>query len=231
LLGRGTNGTVTRLTLLSLLAGVAFVTLIGATLFGCAGRTDLPLFWSYLGIWAAAALVGPFVLDQGLIRERLRPGRGGKDSLIGVVAAPLWLGSYVVAGLDVGRYHWSDAVPFSAQVLGILVMAAGVVVVTRAAAVNPFASTVIRIQRERGHHVITSGPYRFVRHPMYACCIPIFLGGALALGSWWAALPRLAIILLILRRTAVEDRTLLEQLAGYTDYAGKVRYRIIPGVW
>jgi protein-S-isoprenylcysteine O-methyltransferase Ste14 len=222
---------MTRLTLVTLLAGFAFLTLIGATLFSCAGRFDLPMFWIYLGVWSASALVGPFVVDPGLIRERLRPGPGGKDSLIGFLAAPLWLGSYVVAGLDVGRYHWSDTIPLAIQVFGILLMAAGVAVVTWSAAVNPFASTLIRIQRERGHRVITTGPYSCVRHPMYACCLPIFIGGALALGSWFAALPRLLIVALILRRTAVEDRTLSEQLEGYAEYTGKVRYRVLPGLW
>src|SRR5262249_6691233 len=153
---------VTKLTALSLAGGVAFVALIGATLFGCAGRRDLPAFWAHLGVWAAAALVGPWVVDPGLLRERLRPGPGGQDYRIVVAALPLWWGSYVVAGLDVGRLHWGDTVPPAAQVLGLVAMAAGMAVVTWAAAVNPFASTVIRIQRERGHRVISSGPYRYV---------------------------------------------------------------------
>ena len=189
------------------------------------------MFWAYLGVWAASALLGPFVVDPGLIRERLRPGPGGKDYQIAVTAAPLWLSSYALAGLDVGRYHWSDTVPRATQAVGLLVMVAGLAVVTWAAAVNPFASTVIRIQSERGHRVISAGPYRYVRHPMYACCLPLFVGGGLALGSWLAVLPRVALLALILRRTSVEDRTLREQLEGYAAYALHVRYRVFPGVW
>jgi protein-S-isoprenylcysteine O-methyltransferase Ste14 len=100
-----------------------------------------------------------------------------------------------------------------------------------AMAVNRFFSSVIRIQTDRGHHLITTGPYRYVRHPAYAVCIFLFVGGGLALGSWLAALLGLAMTAMIVRRTALEDRTLREQLEGYAAYAEKVRYRLLSGVW
>jgi protein-S-isoprenylcysteine O-methyltransferase Ste14 len=218
-------------TLLAILVTPVFLAVTGALMFVSAGRWDLPLFWAHLGVWAAAAVVGLLIIDPTLTQERLQPGPGGKDWLTGIVVIPLWLGLYIVAGLDVGRFHWSDTVPLAVQVAGLVAMAAGVAVVNWAAAVNRFASTVVRIQTERGHHVITTGPYRWVRHPMYTACFLMFPGGTLALGSWLALLFALGIVGLILRRTAFEDRVLHEQLEGYAAYAQKVRYRLIPGVW
>jgi protein-S-isoprenylcysteine O-methyltransferase Ste14 len=216
---------------LGILGGVAFLALIGAVLFGCAGRWDLPMFWAYLGVWMAEILVGVLVADPTLAKERLRPGPGGKDYLTLVVVTPLWLGQHAVAGLDVGRFHWSDRVPLALQVIGLLVVAAALAVTVWAMAVNRFFSSVIRIQTDRGHHLVTSGPYGYVRHPAYACWPFLSIGGGLALDSWLAALVGLLLILPIIRRTAQEDRTLRDQLEGYTAYAQQVRYRLFPGLW
>src|SRR5262245_10012236 len=216
---------------LGTLNGVAFLALLGALLFGGAGRWDLPLFWAYLGVWAAAVLAGAFVADPTLARERLRPGPGGRDYLTVVVLTPLWLGQHVVAGLDVGRSHWSDTVPLAVQVLALVAVAAALAVTVWAVAVNRFFSSVIRIQADRGHRLVTGGPYRYVRHPAYAAAPFLLVGGGLALGSWLAALVGLLLVLPILRRTAREDRTLREQLEGYAGYAQRVRYRLLPGVW
>jgi protein-S-isoprenylcysteine O-methyltransferase Ste14 len=144
---------------------------------------------------------------------------------------PLWMGRYIVAGLDVGRFHWSDDVPLPVQAVALAVMAAALAFAVWAVAVNRFFSSVVRIQTDRGHHLITSGPYRFVRHPGYAAFTFIFAGGGLALGSWLAALIGLATFLPLLWRTVQEDRFLGEQLEGYAAYAQKVRYRLFPGVW
>ena len=216
---------------LGILASVLFLALTGALVFGCAGRWDLPMVWAYLGIWAVVGLVTPLVMDPSLIKERLWPGPGGRDDALTIAFVPLWLGQYIVAGLDVGRFHWSDTVPPALQVVGLLATAAGLAVTIWASAVNPFFSSVIRIQTDRGHHVITSGPYRFVRHPAYAGAPLLFVGSGLALGSWLAALIGLVMVLLLLRRTGQEDRILREQLEGYAAYAERVRYRLFPGVW
>ena len=192
---------------------------------------DLPFFWAYLGVWAAALVVAVFVVDPGLIEERMRPGPGGEDFASVRALTLLMPVQLVIAGLDVGRYHWSDRVPPTVQVAGLVAMAAGMAVLIWAEAVNRFFSSVIRIQTERGHHVITSGPYRYLRHPGYAASPLVFVGGGLVLGSWLAGLFGFLMVALILRRTAREDRILLEQLEGYADYARKVRYRILPGVW
>ena len=220
-----------KLRVLGIVGGVVFLALVGAVLFGCAGRWDLPLFWAYLGVWAAALVAGGIVSDPTLTRERLLPGPGGQDFLSAAVLIPLWLGQQVVAGLDVGRFHWSDSVPPAVQVTGLVAMAAALAVVVWAMAVNRFFSSVIRIQTDRGHRLVTSGPYRYVRHPAYAAFPFLMVGSGLALGSWLAALVGVLLVLPILRRTAMEDRALREQLEGYADYAQQVRYRVLPGVW
>lgn len=220
-----------KMVVFGVLSGVIFVALIGALLFGCAGRWDVPMFWAYLVVWTAACLVGPLMVDPTLIKERLRPGPGGKDYALAIVFAPLWLGQHVVAGVDMGRFHWSDTVPLAVQVVGLLAVVVALAVVMWAVAVNRFFSSVIRIQTDRGHHLVTSGPYRYVRHPAYAASPFLLVGAGLALGSWLAALIGLLMVVPILRRTAQEDRILREQLEGYAAYAQKVRYRLYPGMW
>jgi protein-S-isoprenylcysteine O-methyltransferase Ste14 len=213
------------------LSGLAFMGVLGGILFVSAGSWGGPVWWVYLALWTATAVVAPFVVDPGLFRERVRPGPGGKDYFTAILLGPLWLGQYVVAGLDVGRFHWSDTVPLALQIAGLVVVAAGLAVVVWATAINRFFSSVIRIQRDRGHHVITTGPYRFVRHPGYAAALLLFVGGGLALGSWLAVLAGALMCVPILRRTLQEDRTLRQELEGYAQYAEKVRYRLIPGLW
>lgn len=167
-----------------------------------------------------------------LVKERLRPGAGGKE---GVLALLTLFGSgtahYLVAALDLGRFHWSDTVPFRAQIAGLIGFVASIGVVFWATAVNPFFSPLVRIQRERGHRVISTGPYRYVRHPGYLAGVVMLPCSGLALGSWWSMLPAMVFALALIRRTNLEDRVLREELEGYTAYAERVRYRLIPGIW
>jgi protein-S-isoprenylcysteine O-methyltransferase Ste14 len=222
---------MTKTTLLSVLGGVTFVAFLGACLFVPAGRWDLPWFWAYVGVWAAAMVAGSFLIDPTLVQERLRPGPGGKDYGTVIVLSALMLGQSVIAGLDVGRFHWSDGVPPAVQVAGLLAVAAALAVVVWSMAINRFFSPVIRIQTDRGHRLVTSGPYRYVRHPAYAAFPFLMVGSGLALGSWLAALVGLLLVLPVLRHAALEDRVLREQLEGYAAYARQVRYRMFPGVW
>lgn len=219
------------LMLLNLVGGVVGVAAMGGLLFGCAGRWDLPFFWGYLAVWAVASLVGAIVSDPTLARERLRPGPGARFYWSDWLIPPLWLFQYILAGLDVGRFHWSDSVPVTVQAIALIIMTAALAGAIWAVAVNRFFSTAVRIQTDRGHHVITGGPYHFVRHPGYAAFSVVGVSGGLALGSWLAALVGLVEFVPILRRTVGEDRILREQLEGYAAYAQKVRYRLLPGVW
>jgi len=170
-------------------------------------------------------------LDKGLIKERLRPGGQARDAAPVGIAKVLAVVHYVVAALDVGRFHWSGDIPPALQATALVLFALGGGVTVWTKAVNRFFSTVVRIQEERGHHVITAGPYRFVRHPGYVVGLVMLLASGVALGSWWSIIPMAVLALLLIRRTALEDRFLHEHLEGYREYACRVRYRLIPRIW
>jgi protein-S-isoprenylcysteine O-methyltransferase Ste14 len=215
------------------LFGLTFPVLIAGILFSAAGRWDVPMFWFYVGLWLTLGVIMTCTADLDLARERWRPGGESKDSLVALRLLGMLCmgGQWVVAGLDVGRYHWSDTVPIGVQALGLAGFTAGLAVVRWSQSVNRFFSSAIRIQRDRGQHVVTSGPYRYVRHPGYAAFILGWICSALILGSWGSLLPSLAFSALLVRRTAVEDRFLQAELEGYAQYARKVRYRLVPGLW
>lgn len=136
----------------------------------------------------------------------------------------------IAGGFDVVRFQWSK-VPFWTVYPGIVLFAASAVLITWTLAKNPHAETSVRIQNDRGHSVIRSGPYRFVRHPMYVGLILLYLSMFLILGSVATLGVALAITLLVLWRTALEDRTLRLELPGYEDYSLITRYRLMPGIW
>ena len=142
------------------------------------------------------------------------------------LTAVIWL---VVIGLD-ARFQFSQ-VPVAIQVLGYVLLLLGVGFSMWVMQENSFAAPVVKVQTERGHQVISSGPYAFVRHPMYGGAIVFFAGMTLLLGSWWglAMVPLLAALFAV--RTAIEERTLVAGLPGYADYTARVRYRLLPGIW
>jgi protein-S-isoprenylcysteine O-methyltransferase Ste14 len=210
---------------------ILFVGLLAGVLFGCAGRLDLPFFWVWIAVPAIAATFMLRHMDADLMKERLRPGPGGRDCCLRIVAAPFWLAHLVIAALDVGRFHWSDGVPLALQITGMIIFTAGYALAAWAVRVNHFYSSVVRIQSDRGHVVVTTGPYRWIRHPGYAALLVGTPCGGLALGSWWSLAPLVPLLILILRRTIIEDRFLRENLAGYPEYAGRVRYQLLPGLW
>jgi protein-S-isoprenylcysteine O-methyltransferase Ste14 len=136
-----------------------------------------------------------------------------------------------IAGLD-HRFHWSDNVPVTGIVLGLLIVAIGMGVIIWAELVNSFFSGAVRIQTDRGQRVIKTGPYSVVRHPAYAGGTLALIAGGLALNSLVSMIPALVIALpAILYRTRIEDQMLRDELMGYADYAAQVRFRLIPGVW
>ena len=210
---------------------LAFETMLAATLFLAAGRWDLPWFWAVIAVHSALLTVGMSSIDPALQRERLKPGPGGKDRYLRLIALPFILAHLIVAGLDVGRLHWSRPVPTGIQALALIGYAAGMALSVCAMLSNRFFSPVVRIQHERGHTLVTSGPYRFVRHPGYVGAILASACGGVALGSWWSLVPLAPFAALFLRRTAVEDRMLRADLDGYVGYAERVRYRLVPGLW
>jgi protein-S-isoprenylcysteine O-methyltransferase Ste14 len=142
----------------------------------------------------------------------------------------LWLGWIVLIGLDAGRYHWSS-VPLYAQVLGFGLICLGSYIVWLTLRENSFAAPVVKIQREREHKVVSTGPYAYVRHPMYAGALLYSIGAPLLLGSWWGLLVAAGFTGLIAARAVLEERTLKAELAGYANYAERVRYRLVTRLW
>ena len=136
----------------------------------------------------------------------------------------------IVAGLD-HRFGWSPAFPLWLILLGFFLIAFGYAFAVWALVENRFFSSVVRIQTDRGHVVCDSGPYRIVRHPGYAGNILPLLGIVLALSSLWTLIPAAVALVIAVIRTALEDRTLQEELPGYKEYARRVRYRLFPGIY
>jgi protein-S-isoprenylcysteine O-methyltransferase Ste14 len=202
-----------------------------ALLFGCAGRWDLPFIWAYIIVLVGATVVSIPLLDPGLIRERTFPPPGGLDRSLRFVVLPFFLVHLVIAALDVGRFQWSGSVTPAVQVACLAGLAASRALSIWAAHVNRFFSPVVRIQSDRGHHLVSDGPYRWIRHPGYTAAAASMLCSGPAIGSWWAVLTLVPVLILILRRTIIEDRYLPERLEGYAEYAQRVRYRLVPGVW
>ena len=217
-------------TLIVVAAG-AFTAVLAVILFVVAGRADLPLLWVLIGIFGAIMVVSAATIDTGLLKERIRPGPGGVDGQVVIILKLLVWATLLFAAADVGRINLSDTVPLPLQVAGLVGFGGGFGLALWAMTVNPFFSTVIRLQEDRGHRLVTAGPYRRVRHPGYTGILIGVLSLPLALGSWLSGPPMVVFALLILRRTAREDRFLREKLDGYDAYARSVRHRLVPRVW
>ncbi|MCY2964447.1 MAG: isoprenylcysteine carboxylmethyltransferase family protein [Planctomycetota bacterium] len=203
---------------------------VGGIIFASAGRWYLPFVWVIIGVLASFYLALAAFADPGMMRERLAPGPGSQDRLTRFLGGGMLVGHWVLVGLDVGRLQWS-LVPWEVQVAGLVGYVASLCVLFWAMHANPFYSSVVRVQTERGHHAVVAGPYRYVRHPGYAATLFAMLSGGVALGSWLAMLPILVFVGLFIRRTLLEDRLLQQELEGYAEYAQKVRYRLVVGLF
>jgi protein-S-isoprenylcysteine O-methyltransferase Ste14 len=213
----------------ALLTWFLFPAIVGAFVFGGAGRFDLPAVWAVLGTLAAFAVASGLLIDRDLLRERAAPGPGNADRLTRPLAGLLLPAHWLLAGLD-ARFGWSP-IPVWARAAGAVLYAVGCAAVLWAMTANRFYSSVVRIQDDRAHHAVRAGPYRIVRHPGYAATIACALSAGLALGSFIAMVPALLFAALFVRRTIVEDRLLRRDLEGYAEYARGVRYRLLPGVF
>jgi protein-S-isoprenylcysteine O-methyltransferase Ste14 len=163
-------------------------------------------------------------------RSRFQPGTEKWDLILLALLFSAIVVEIPIATLDAGRIGWS-AVPLWVVLVGYVLLVSGIVVATWAQAVNPFFEPGVRIQKERAQRVITSGPYRFVRHPGYTAAIAMLIAIPLALASWWAFLPAALAIALLVVRTELEDGLLQAELSGYADYARRTRYRLVPAIW
>jgi protein-S-isoprenylcysteine O-methyltransferase Ste14 len=163
-------------------------------------------------------------------RSRFQPGTKKWDLILVPVILSAFVVEIPIATLDAVRMGWST-VPLWVVLVGYVLLISGIAVTTWAQAVNPFFEPGVRIQKERAQRVITSGPYRFVRHPGYTAAIAMFIAIPLALASWWALWPAAVAIALLVVRTELEDGLLQAELSGYADYARRTRYRLMPAVW
>jgi protein-S-isoprenylcysteine O-methyltransferase Ste14 len=225
-----TKGIVTRVASVLIALGVQC-----ALLFGAAGRIDWLWAWIFIGInIATMAVIGIILLPSHpeTIAERGRPKEfkawdkavGGLWGVMHYLILPL------AAGLDY-RFGWTRGLGPAVNIAGGVVFAAGMALFGWAMITNSFFSTTARIQTDRGQTVCRSGPYRYVRHPGYVGAILQSPGNAILLGSLWALIPAAAAAIFMIARTALEDRMLQNELAGYRDFVRDVPYRLIPYIW
>lgn len=211
------------------------VLMLPLLLFLSAGTLAWPMAWALCALtagWVAATAAVVIPRHPELLAERVGPKRGGKrwDTVILSCMGLVSLVGYVVAGLEV-RSQGTTGISLPLQIGALVVVAFGYALLVWATGTNAFFALTVRIQTERGHTVATQGPYRFVRHPGYVGGVLLNLATPVMLGSWWALIPFWLVVSLTVLRTALEDRSLKAELAGYVDYASTVRYRLLPGVW
>jgi protein-S-isoprenylcysteine O-methyltransferase Ste14 len=211
--------------------------LMGAIIFGAAGTLNYLGGWLYLGVMLAISVVfGAHMLraDPGLLRERLKaPVQKDQplaDKLLLIPLLLLVFGSLGFMAADAARWHWS-VMPRAVQWAGCGLVVAAYLFMYWTLRTNSFAAAVVRIQTDRGHTVITTGPYALVRHPMYFGALFYFAGTSLLLGSWWGLVTVPIFALLLGIRIGIEERALRSGLAGYDEYARRVRWRLIPFIW
>ena len=212
--------------------GLLFMAL---ALFWPAGEITWWPGWALIVLTAAWIVATAIVIIRNspdLLAERLGPRKGAKrwDTTLMSIHGILQLGVLVLSGLD-HRYGWSAGISTGAQIAALIVCSLGYALVVWATASNAFFSQIVRIQTERGHTVVTGGPYQLVRHPAYAGGILTQVATPVLLGSWWALLLGIFDALLFILRTFLEDRTLKADLPGYLEYTRDVRCRLMPGVW
>jgi protein-S-isoprenylcysteine O-methyltransferase Ste14 len=204
---------------------------LAVILFGSAGRFDLPWFWALIGCHTIVMGVGLLAMGEELRRIRARRRGGGVDRIFRSLILLFVLAHLMVAGLDVGRFGGSPALPVGVHAAGLVAYLVGLAMSMWAVSVNRFFEPTVRLQADRGQYPVTAGPYRLVRHPGYAGMLLAVFAECAVFGSLWAAAPALAFAATLAARTAMEDRMLRERLGGYAAYAGAVRYRLVPCVW
>jgi protein-S-isoprenylcysteine O-methyltransferase Ste14 len=213
------------------------VAVIATILFLTSGRLDWIMAWVYISMFAIVLLIlviyqelsNPEMLTE---RSELKPREGVQtwDVILSAFIRLSLLASYIIAGLDI-RFGWKPEFTLAVQITALVLGLLGVSLATWAMAANRFAIVYVRIQKERGHTVVTTGPYRFVRHPFYVGTIIFSLAVPVTLGSPWALITGGLTSLLFVVKTMAEDRMLYKNLKGYREYTERVRYRLLPGLW
>jgi protein-S-isoprenylcysteine O-methyltransferase Ste14 len=221
---------------MAIIAPFRWLIVQAVVLFVAAGHLDMPRAWIYLClnfVFSTAGVIIIWKLMPELLNRRggINPGTKPWDKVILLTYFPIILFIMpLIAGLDVGRYKWSNlSVHFT--ILGIALYAFAFLIAQWAMVENRFFEGTMRIQEDREHIVITTGPYRIVRHPGYVGMILASLSPPLIIGSLYALIPAGLGIILIIMRTFLEDKTLRNELNGYSKYTEEVRYRLVPGIW
>jgi protein-S-isoprenylcysteine O-methyltransferase Ste14 len=215
---------------------ILLVCVFALLFFLSAGTLQWPEAWVLLLLWTfyfSFMFIYGKKKSPGVIQERVESINNFQkkwDSFLIRIYIVFLLGMLIVSGFDVGRYHWSE-VPLVVKVVIFFPVLVAYFIPIWAIMSNPFTSAVVRIQEERGHEVVSTGPYAFIRHPMYLNTVLFGLTAPIFLGSWWAVIPGAFIALIFIIRTALEDRTLQVELPGYKKYTQKVKYRLFPGIW
>lgn len=212
---------------------ILFLGIMFAVLFIPAARWDYWYGWIYFILFVYVYLFNWILIPSDLLQERFKPGPGTKkwDYVFQAFHLPLAYATPFVAALDGGRYHWTGEFPLWIKVFAFAVIFLGYSFEILSVRANRFFSSTVRIQKERGHFVIDKGPYAFIRHPGYAANIIAAFCIAIGLNSLWALIPAGLNALLFVARTGFEDDALQKELAGYADYATRVKYRLLPGIW
>ncbi len=213
---------------------VIYILALALMLVAASGRWDWVMAWALAVVMGVTGALTALMAraDQAFIEERTRMKADVKswDKPLGLILSTAPLAVMIVAGLDM-RYSWSSPVAPGVQIGALVVVIVAQLAYAWAIASNKFFGRFVRIQKDRGHTVATGGPYQYVRHPGYATGLLTILASAPALGSLWALVPAGVIALLGILRTVLEDKTLQNELPGYKEYAERVRYRLIPGIW
>ncbi|MCP4360758.1 MAG: isoprenylcysteine carboxylmethyltransferase family protein [Chloroflexi bacterium] len=207
---------------------------LSAIIFLGAGTLNWPIAWAHALFSIGTLAIGAVIIirkSPGIINERGRTAKDTKpfDKLFTKLYAPLVFLIPLIVGLDY-RFDWST-MPVALQVIGFICLIPGIFIIYWAMSVNYFLTTTVRIQTNRGHQVCTSGPYQYVRHPMYSGFLLSTIGLPLMLGSWWGLLLAFVGVALFVWRTSQEDKMLQAELSGYVKYSQETHYRLLPGVW
>lgn len=213
---------------------IVLAVMVGA-MFGAAGTWDWPRGWMFFGAYCALtfiACVWLWIVNPELFaaRSKMQAGTKNWDKILTVVLILSYFVIFPVSALDDARFHWAPQ-PDSVVILGHILFALGFIGFTWASSVNRNFEATVRIQTDRGHKVVDTGPYAVVRHPGYIFAILMAAGMPLAMGSIYGLIPAAMMVLMILIRTLAEDATLKAELPGYKDYAMRVKHRWIPGVF
>ncbi|HWQ65843.1 MAG TPA: isoprenylcysteine carboxylmethyltransferase family protein [Methanospirillum sp.] len=212
--------------------GLIPVLLMAALLFGSSGQFFWRMAWIFIIVHVIATIILALGVSPSLIEERSERRKGVKkwDQAMVLLLSVLGFIILLLAGLD-HRFHWTDSFSLMLQISGLCMFILGYGIVINSGITNKFFSGVIRIQSDRGHHVVTEGPYQYIRHPGYFGLILCMIAEPLMFNSLWAAIPTVCAVILFLIRTYLEDCTLKDELSGYSEYSRQVRFRIIPGIW